>query len=257
MIGLIRALFWEVRMELTSTFRYRFGVISDIVVFSALLAFFLTSGTGTSFADKYQYQNSKALFLLGYIAWILAVSAISSIGQSVSVELQRGTFYKKMHSIYPLQFLLFGQLIAGIFIETIIATVLVLLSRLVWNVDTPFGIFIVVSILISTIGMYGIGLTIAGLSIYYKHTGAIVFLVQLGLLFITDTIPSNSAILSATKFLPLTICNDIIRKYLSGGNIDYSFLALIISSAVFLFVGILVFSVFVRQAKKRGNLLFY
>lgn len=105
--------------------------------------------------------------------------------------------------------------------------------------------------------MYGIGLVIAGLSVYFKNTGSIVFLVQLGLLFITDTIPSNTVILSVTKWLPLTICNDIIRSNLSDYSINSSLLVLCLSSAVLLAIGILSFSIVVRRAKKRGNILFY
>ena len=256
-MGAVRALYWEIKMDLSSTFRYRFGVVSDIVVFSALLIFLVLSDTGSSLSVKYQYDNSKALLLLGYIAWILAVSAISSISRVVSEELQRGTFYRKMHSRYPLQFLLFGRLLASIFFEIIITIVLIILAKTVWNINIPVHIFIILTIMISTIGMYGIGLIIAGLAVYFKNTGSIVFLVQLGLLFITDTIPSNTAILSVTKWLPLTICNDIIRSYLSDDSINSSFLVLCLSSAVFLVIGILSFSIMVRRAKKKGNLLFY
>lgn len=256
-MGAIRALYWEAKMQLTAEFRYKFGVVSEMVVFAAMLAFFLVSDTGTSFSEKYAFGNSKTLFLLGYVAWILAVSAIAAISEAVTEELQRGTFYKKMHSKYPLQFLLFGRLIASVMIQTVIAAVLVAVARWVFHVDIPFRLFIAAVIFVGTLGMYGIGLAIAGLSVYFKHTGSIVFLVQLGLLFITDTIPSPGAILSVTRVLPLTLCNDVIRNYVSTGVIDRSFLILCLSATAFLFAGTVIFSVTVRSAKKKGNLLFY
>lgn len=37
---MIRAMFWEIKMDVKSTLRYRFGIVTDIVIYSALLSFF-------------------------------------------------------------------------------------------------------------------------------------------------------------------------------------------------------------------------
>lgn len=65
-------------MELSGALRYRFGILSDIVIYSVLLVFFLSSGTGQSYSDAYGYNNYHELLIAGYLAWFYAVSAISS-----------------------------------------------------------------------------------------------------------------------------------------------------------------------------------
>ncbi|WMJ90485.1 ABC transporter permease [Anaerocolumna sp. MB42-C2] len=253
-MGAVRAFYWEIKLELVSAFRYRFGVLTDIVVFTILLSFFLMSDTGSSYVKTYQYDNYKEIILFGYIAWIYSISAISTISQVISNELRHGTFYKKMHSKYPLQFLLFGRLIASLVLETAVIFVLVILSRFVWNVHISLDILIILAVTINTLGMYGIGLFVAGLSVFFKRTGSILFLIQLGLLFVTDTIPTK---VSISSIIPLTTCNIIIKKRLAGQNLGLDFLILCITTIILLILGVLIFSIFLKLAKKKGNLLFY
>ncbi len=66
--------------------------------------------------------------------------------------------------------------------------------------------------------MYGIGLIVAGIAIYFKRTGTIVFLIQTALLFVTDTVPTSDAILKITHYIPLTRCNEILRQIAVGGE---------------------------------------
>ena len=74
-----------------------------------------------------------------------------------------------------------------------------------------FYLVIILSIIISTIGMYGIGLVVAGMTIFYKNIRSVIFLIQMGLLFITDIVPVSDGILSISKILPLTSCNLIVK----------------------------------------------
>lgn len=255
-MGALRAMLWEIKLELLSTKRYRFGMISDIVVFGVMMMFFLLSNSGQSFAGEYGFSY-KTLLLYGYIAWMYAVSALSTATSTVSGELSRGTFYKKMNSKYPLHFLLFGNLIAGIFLQTIVASVLVLIAVLVFRVKIILSISSILLILISTIGMYGIGLIIAGITLLVKQTGSILFIVQTGLLFVTDTLPSSNSILKLSRFLPLTTCNIAVKKICSGMPYFMDVIYLLVSSFVFICLGIEVFNIFLFKAKKCGNILFY
>lgn len=257
MIGALRAFYWEIKMDVMGTFRYRFGVFTDIIVFSALLSIFLLTDSGKSYSEVYNYSNYKEFLVIGYMAWIYAVSAIASISQIVSGELRGGTFYKKYNSKYPLQLLLLGRLAASLLIESVVIIVLLLLAKLGWGVEVTFHPVIVIAIIISTIGMYGIGLVVAGMTIFHKNVRSIIFLIQLGLLFVTDTVPFIEGVLSVSKILPLTSCNLIIKYILSGQNYSKEFIFMCITTAAFLTVGVVVFSFYLRKARKKGNLLFY
>lgn len=257
MIGALRAFYWEIKMDIRSTMRYQFGVFSDIIVFSVLLAIFLFTDSGKSYSKAYNYPNYKEFIVIGYMAWIYAISAISTISQIVGGELRVGTFYKKYNSKYPLQLLLLGRLVASLLIETVVTIVLLILAKLVWSVEVTFHPVIILAIIISSLGMYGIGLVVAGLAIFYKNTGSVVFLIQMGLLFVTDTIPVADGILSISKVFPLTSCNQIIKYILTGQCYSKEFIFMCITTVAFLTLGILCFSYYLRKARIKGNLLFY
>lgn len=257
MAGMLRSLVWDMKMKILSTWRYKFSVISDIVVFSLLMIFFLTSRTGTSLSEKYMGADYRTLLLVGYIAWTLSISAISSVGNEISSELSKGTFYRKMHSKYPLVILYLGDLIASFVTQIVVIAGLLIIAKVFWNVSISFSFTIVIALIINLLGMYGIGLIVGGLSVLYKRIGAIVLLIQLGMLFITDTIPISQSLLAVTKVIPLTSCNEVIRTCLSNNVDTYSFVMLLLSSAIWIIIGGIVFYMSIRKAKRRGNLLYY
>jgi len=257
MVGALKAFYWEIKMDIKASMRYRFALFSDIIVFSILFSIFLFTDTGKSYKSFYKYSNYKEFIVIGYIAWMYAVTAISSISQIVSGELHMGTFYKKCNSKYPLQFLLLGHMVASLLTKTIIAIVLLLLANLIWGVEVTFHVMIILSIIISTLGMYGIGLIVAGLTIFYKRTGPLIFIIQMGLLFITDTVPASDRTLSFSRILPLTSCNLIIKYILTRQYFFKEFIFLCFTTAVFLILGTLCFHLYFRKAKIKGNLLFY
>lgn len=256
-MGLMRTLLWEIKMDLRSTIRYRFGVISDLLIYSSILMFFLLSNSGQSYAEIYTNVDYKILIVIGYLAWMYAVTAITSVSQIVTGEIKQGTFYKKYNSKYPLQILMFGRVIAALLIQSIVMFVIIIISILVGNVQMVFNPIIIPSIIISTIGMYGIGLILAGMSIFYKRIGAINYLVQLFLLFITDTLPMNEGVSTISKILPLTSCNLIIKKCLNKQNYGSDFFFLCVTSAICVLLGCIIFRYFLSKARRKGNLLFY
>ncbi len=67
-MGILTALFWEIRMSIQSTIRYRFGVISDVIIYSAILSFFLLSNSGQSYAEMYENVDYKIILVIGYLA---------------------------------------------------------------------------------------------------------------------------------------------------------------------------------------------
>lgn len=253
----IRSMLYEIKMDLVSTVRYRFGTISDIVVYSILLLFFIYSGTGKSYSSVYGYDNYRELFLAGYIAWFFSVSAISSISQIVTGELRQGTFYRKLNSKCSLEFLLFGRFIAALVVEVVIAIVILLVGIAFGQIRIGLHLEIILPIMVCTLGMYGIGLGIAGVALFYKRVGAITYIVQLVLLFLTDTVSTSACVNIFSKFIPLTLCNSLIRRQIVGGNITKDYIVLVFASLMWMLAGSCLFRFFIRKAKKEGNILFY
>ena len=64
---MIRAFLWEIKMDLHRTFRYHFGLITDIIVYFGLFTVFMITDSGMSYGEQYGYANYKGLILLGCI----------------------------------------------------------------------------------------------------------------------------------------------------------------------------------------------
>ena len=84
----LRGIFEEYKIQILGTFSYRFGIISDILVFGILQVFLFFANTGSSLSGDYSYSNSKELLLVGYITWMLSCACISNIGGDVKNENQ-------------------------------------------------------------------------------------------------------------------------------------------------------------------------
>ena len=196
--------------------------------------------------------------LLGYIAWSFSVAAISTVSSQITSELQRGTLFFKLNCKLPLQILYIGDLVSAVFVQTFIIIVYSLVTHIVFGVQYYITGEIFFSLFVCTIGMYGIGLIIAGLSIYFKRIGSLTFLVQLCLLFITDTVPTISAITNVSSVLPLTMCNAVIKNnFIENSPANNSLIYLCILSVVWFIIGYIIFELFIILAKRRGNLLLY
>ncbi len=253
----MRSIFYEFKMEFLRTIRYRTGIAADLVIYTLLLCFFFASNTGHTFAQEYGNSNYKALLLLGYIAWSFSSAAVSAISSLLLMELQRGTLFFKLNAKMPLQFLYLGDLASAVCIQTFVILLYSAITHFIFGVNYSVNGTIIAALFICTLGMYGIGLIIAGLSLYYKRIGSIVLLVQLFLLFVTDTLPTSSAIRQITQVIPLTACNRVVRNSYVKDSAGTDFLLLCVYSAVWFLIGYAVFEIFIRRAKEKGNLLLY
>lgn len=256
-MNLFKMLFLEIKMDVLRTTRYRFSLITDILVYFVLFTVFMITDSGVSYAETYGYANYKELLLIGYVAWIFAISAISDVANNLKGELNLGTFYKKLSSKYSMQALYFGLFLSGILIETVVIIIVSILSKVVYGISISFHPQYIIVLVIGTIGMYGMGLIVAGFGVFFKRIGSIVFLIQTGLLFVTNTVPTNESILRVTKIIPLTKCNEILKQIVTNQPYYFDLVKLIIISAIWLMFGSIVFQVMISNAKKKGNLLFY
>lgn len=139
----------------------------------------------------------------------------------------------------------------------IVAFAVAIIGGIAWDLRLYVSGVSVGAIAMCSLGMYGMGLLLNGATIKYKRVGSLLFLFQLGLLFVTDTIPSDSIVLSVTRLVPLTACNDLIRLSMIGADFVEPAVRLCASSLAWLALGYVVFRFLLFRAKKDGNLLHY
>ena len=90
-----------------------------------------------------------------------------NVAGSLQSELTHGTLYKKVSSKYPLQYLFGGLYVSSVLLETITIVIVVIISKFVWGIEFSFHPAFLVPILLESLGMYGIGLIVAGIAIFF------------------------------------------------------------------------------------------
>ena len=56
---MFRMFWYEIKMDFLRSIRYRFGMISDLLVYFALFTVFMVTDSGNSYAQTYHYGNYK------------------------------------------------------------------------------------------------------------------------------------------------------------------------------------------------------
>ena len=73
---MLRMFWYEIKMDFLRSIRYRFGMISDLLVYFALFTVFMVTDSGNSYAQTYHYGNYKELVLGNFqCGWIAAERA--------------------------------------------------------------------------------------------------------------------------------------------------------------------------------------
>jgi len=248
-----RAMFEEYKINICEYVSYKFGIISDILVFGVLQVFLFFANTGSSLSNVYSYSDSKELLLVGYITWMLSCACISHIGGDVKNEMAVGTFYQKINASVPIHILYIGKLLASLTTQIITICTLIIISNVFFGVNISISFPVIFTILICMVGMYGIGLAIGGFAVYYKQISSIVFIIQLLLLLSTDVLSKST--LPIFKFIPLTFCNELIRKLISGAPIRiFEYVLYISACLIFYILGVFVLKFMIGCARRKGNL---
>lgn len=246
----------EIKLSLEIYWSYKVNLIFETFYIGLLYLGLLYFDSGQRLSLHYgNIHNYKSLLLIGYVFWSFSIAALSVSSSCISSESMRGTLEQKFMSIVPMYVLIAGEFLANILVQLIEISIIVLISHFILGVKFYFEFSIIIILLITLTGMYGIGLTIAGISIREKKINGLVFIIQTMLLFVSDVITSTDSKFVVNKFIPLTLGNDLARKSIS--KIDILFLdwmQLIFVSFIWLAVGIFVFNYFLKVSKKEGLL---
>jgi ABC-2 type transport system permease protein len=228
-----------------------------MTIYFVLQTLFLLSNTGQSLSDDYgKGSDSTGLLLLGYFTWILVSACVTSIGQEMYDELASGTFYRKMNCSIPLPILYLGKLLSTVLFQSAISIMLGIIAIVFWHITISINLFIIITIAICLFGMYGLGLAIGGLFIYFKKVTGVTMIVQVFLLFASNILSNNAGMGQYFSFIPLTRCVDLIRKSAASVTIDATEYATYVAlSIVFFTIGYAAIHLLIKQAKKNGSLL--
>lgn len=256
----LRAFIEELRIGFEESWNYRMNFISELITMLILYVSLLFMNSGSSLSSLYSggESGSKELLLAGYMLWSFSIMAINTMSDTISCEATSGTLEHKYMSIVPLGVLNLAIFIQSFITESLIVAVILIISKIIFNISISFNIISIVIILLTLMGMYGIGLILGGIALKEKKIGRIVFILQILFLFVSDTITSISNTIKISKFIPLTLGNDLLREAITYGSINSNkFYTLILISLIWITLGIIVFKIFEKKVKKDGSLGYY
>lgn len=241
--------------------RYIFERLSSIIMLSFIFLGFVYSSAsivdGRFFVDKIATSNK----LIGFLVWFFALDAVGHLSSALREDLHIGILEQIALTNYSLIYNMLGRIIARFFITFFNAMLIFIFFNLFFDLRLSLPIMIIPVFIITYMGLYGLGLFFAGLTLIFKRLGPVTTITRFMLLIFTgaiipnDFLPEFLRILS--KFLPMTTGLAIIKDIIfnNGLSLNLSLIILLIANTSFyLFLGATIFLRFEKKARKLGTL---
>ena len=196
-------------------------------------------------------------YVIGYCLWFFAIIALNTMGFNLEQEAVSGTLEQLFINPSGILTVLLTRALSSFLLGIWSVGGLLLLLMISTGRWLHLPALLAIPILIITImGLYGVGLILAGASLLAKRVGQFGQMVQFGLLFLAFTPVENFDPITAflTRNLPLSVGAEILRRLINPDlNVTFGFyIHLIIVSVIYLMIGIFVFKHAVNIAKKNG-----
>ena len=131
----LRACWYEFKLAILRTVRYKISFVSDIVVFCVIFFVILFTNAGYSLSLAYNSSESQAkvILLIGYVFWLFSSTALGDSTNVISNEATAGTLETKLLSSVPVPALLFARLLSGLLYSVVsMACVLIIAGIFGW-----------------------------------------------------------------------------------------------------------------------------
>ncbi len=223
-------------------------IVSLIVTYILFAGFFLG------------FRNSGNLsegFYIGFLCWYLASNIISESSVSISFEKQAGTFEQLLLKPVNIELLCLIKTFVWLVFSSIQVVLLLILVKFTIPIQFKFDIKIIPILLITLLGLSGLGLLLAALTVRFTKTASFESILSYFLLFFTGTIidinsmPIVFQIIS--KSLPLTQGIMISTRILENEPVSSNqIIMLCLNSLFYLFLGVIIFKIIYNKTKSKG-----
>lgn len=247
MIHLVRGTLIRVIGEMK---RYLLNLISSIIIFLIIFLLialgFKTFGQGQSLS----FRNTA----VGYFVWMSVMINLTDLSWTIMNDMQRGIIEQVFISPFgPLVVYTTYELLLLVIELPIVYGMMVLIfsmANMSVHVHPSFFYFLVLAMLQSL----GMGYVLAGVTLKYKRTQALLNLAQfalIGLLFVSTNKWLMTLVPIAPHFRAMSVASE--GKVPSW---EY-FLITAIGTALYMAIGVFIFSLFSKSTLKKGELSMY
>lgn len=209
--------------------------------------------------QKKAFGKSIDGYVIGYCLWFFAIIALNTMGFNLEQEAVSGTLEQLFINPSGILTVLLTRAVASFLVSIWSVGFLLLLLMVSTGRWLHLPMLLAIPIIILTImGLYGLGLILAAASLLAKRVGQFGQMVQFGLLFLAFTPIEKFDPISAflIRNLPLSVGAEILRRLVNPDltlSVTFGFyIHLIIVGVIYLLIGILVFNHAILIAKRNG-----
>lgn len=263
---LAQALRMEIKLGFVKMARYPLQTLTSLLVLYVLfIGMFYGSRflAGVGSVQSTGLSRSATEAIAGYLLWFLSLFAIDSMSQNIAEEAQTGTLEQLYLSRWDFSVILFMRFIAAFL--TSLAMLVPLLFLLVLSTGASFALQLgktLPVIVLTTIGLCGMGYMLGALTLIFKRIGNAMTLVQFVLLFLclppVEQLPGPLRYFALT--LPLTQGIKLLRAIMLGTGAHVrpgDVYLLLLTALAYLAFGLFVFNRAQAIARNRGLLGHY
>lgn len=240
--------------------RYIFERFSSIVMLSFIfLGFVYSSATivdGRFIIDKI----ATSYKLVGFLVWFFALDAVGHLSSALREDLHIGILEQIALTPYSLIYNMLGRSIARFFITLINALIILLFFNFAFDLKINIPLKALPFFFITYVGLYGLGLFFAGLTLIFKRLGPVTTITRFMLLIFTgaiipiDVFPDYLRVISI--FLPMTTGLSLMKDVIFNNKVIelQSVILLLVNTFFYLSIGIIVFLYLEKRARRLGTL---
>lgn len=152
--------------------------IVNVIVLIIFFVGFLNSSIGSG--------NFNTIYI-GFVFWFFASNVISESSNSISFEKQAGTFEQLLSKPVNIQLVIICRVLSWLLMTSAKIAFVLVFIRVIFNIPFILTLNIVVILLLSLIGVLGVGMFLSGLTVKYTKTASFESIINYFLLFFSGT----------------------------------------------------------------------
>ena len=199
--------------------------------------------------------------IIGYVLWTLVLFIMLDIAAGLQYEAQTGTLEQLFLSRFSATKVFLIRSLASLTLQLVLILSILLIIMALTGSRLNFPPTLLLPLITVLMGAYGIAFTIGSLALLLKRVQQLLGIFQFGLLFLLAT-PTESwvgPVKVLGQLLPMTPGAGLLRDLMARGkSLSLNQLAIAgLNGAVYLILGLLIFRLAEREAKRRGMLSGY
>ncbi len=250
----------ELRRRWIEFSRYPLEAVGGIFIITAIFyGLFLSAryiaGPGLKLGDRVDS------IVIGYVLWTLVLFIITDVAGNLQLEAQTGTLEQLFLSRYAAIRVFLTRTLANLSLQMLLLLVILFIIMGLTGSRLHFPILLVLPFITVLMGAYGIAFAIGSLALLFKRIQQLIGIFQFGLLFLLST-PIESwdgSLQIVGQLLPMAGGAGLLRDLMARGeSLNYTKLVIAaVNGVVYFALGLLLFYLAERVAKRRGMLSGY